>query len=58
MIGIRVEIVPDDDRQARSDIPKDVLAALGPCDVLMNFAMMYVRASLWEKIKHEFAIKN
>lgn len=55
--GLRVEIVPDDDTLADPRIPKDVLAALGPDDVLVGFTMMYVRASRWEKLKHAFPPK-
>lgn len=52
----RVEIVPDDDAEAQPDIPKAVLAALGTDEVLMSKTghMMYLRASLWERIKHRF----
>jgi hypothetical protein len=56
MMGVRVEVVPDDDSKAHPDIPKDVLEALGPNDVLMSRVghMMYVRESNWEKLKHRF----
>ena len=50
--GIRVEIVPDDDAAADPRIPKDVLEKLGPHEVLMGLNMMYVRAALWERMKH------
>jgi hypothetical protein len=53
--GVRVEIVSDDDRLADPRIPKDVLAQLGPDDVLTNGVMMYVRASLWRRLKNRFA---
>ena len=54
--GTRVEIVPDDDAQAHPDIPKDVLASLGPDTVLMSRGghMMYIRAANWQHIKHRF----
>lgn len=54
--GVRVEIVPDDDAQADPLIPRDILAALGPNDILMAKTghMMYVRASRWAQIEHAF----
>ena len=52
--AMRVEVVPDDDADADPRIPKDVLASLSVDSVLMNAAMMYVRASTWERIKHRF----
>ena len=55
--GLRVEVIPDDDADADPRIPKDVLAALGPKDVLMSFAMMYIRRSNWECIKHSFPVR-
>lgn len=54
MFGYRVVVVPDDDSQAHADVPKDVLAALGTEDVLMGISMMYVRVSLWDRIKDQF----
>lgn len=51
MIGVRVEVVPDNDEDADPRIPKDVLAALTPETTLIGLRMMYVRQSLWEKIK-------
>ena len=54
--SVRVEVVPDNDEEVRPEIPKDVLVILGPDDVLMAKTghMMYVRSSLWERIKHRF----
>lgn len=53
---VRVEVVPDENRLANADIPKDVLERLGPDDVLISKIghMMYVRQSHWDKIKHNF----
>jgi hypothetical protein len=56
--GIRVEIVPDDNAAADPRVPKDVLEALGPHKVLMNFAMMYVRQSCWDGMKHHFPLSS
>jgi hypothetical protein len=62
MLGLRVEVVPDDDAEADPDIPKDVLAALGPDTVLAGLNMMYIRASNWERmreqINHRFPLRN
>lgn len=52
--GLRVEIVPDDDAEAHPSIPNDVLENLKPDTALIGFHMMYVRASLWEKMKVKF----
>jgi hypothetical protein len=49
-----VEVLPDDDRLADPRIPKDVLEQLGPDDVVSNGFMMYVRASLWRRLKDRF----
>lgn len=56
MLGVRVEVVPDNDAESDPRIPKDVLEALGPDEVLMSKVghMMYVRASLWARMKHHF----
>lgn len=56
--GMRVEIVPDDDANARPEIPKSVLEALGPEEVLMSPLghMMYVRQSCWNRIKDNFPV--
>jgi hypothetical protein len=58
MAGTRVEVVPDNDAEADPRIPKNVLELLGPHDVLMSKVghMMYVRASNWERIKHNFPL--
>lgn len=58
--SVRVEVVPDNDAEAHPDIPKDVLAALRPDDVLMSRMghMMYVRAATWERIKHRFPARG
>jgi hypothetical protein len=58
--GIRVEVVPDKDAEADPRIPKDVLEALRPGDVLMSKVghMMYVRATTWERIKHRFPLRR
>ena len=52
----RVEIVPDNDAEADPRIPKNVLENLGPGSLLISKVghMMYIRASHWEKIKHQF----
>ncbi len=57
MFGTRVEVVPDDDGKADPRIPKDVLAALEPDVVLVSPLgdMMYVRATNWDRMKHQFA---
>jgi hypothetical protein len=52
--GVRVEVVPDNDADADPRIPKDVLANLDADSILMNSAMMYIRASTWEWFKHHF----
>lgn len=54
LLGYRVEVVPDNDADADPRIPKDVLAKLGPDDVLMSFRMCYVRASKWATMKPAF----
>ena len=60
--GIRVEVVPDDDAEAYTRIPKDVLEALGQDTVLVGLNMMYVRASQWERmreqINHRFQLRS
>jgi hypothetical protein len=57
MFGARVEVVPDDDANADPRIPKDVLEALGPNDVLMSRVghMMYIRAANWERVKRRLS---
>lgn len=58
MFGTRVEVIPDDDASADPRIPKDVLEALGPNDVLMSRVghMIYIRAANWERIKGRFPL--
>jgi len=52
---VRVEVVPDDDADARN-YPPGVLAMLGPDTVLMSndSLRMYVRRSQWDKMKDSF----
>lgn len=56
---VRVEVVADDDAAADPRIPKDVLAKLGPDDVMISKVghMMYIRQSQWDKIKHHFPVE-
>ena len=56
---VRVEVVADDDRMADPRIPKDVLAKLGPDDVMISKVghMMYIRQSHWDRIKYHFPIE-
>lgn len=58
MLGIRVEVVHDDDAAADPRIPADVLEALGPDTVLSNGKMIYIRAANWERIKHRFPLQS
>jgi len=53
-VGLRVEVVPDDNAQADPRIPPDVLEALKPDSFLTNGTMIYIRASLWDSVKHHF----
>jgi hypothetical protein len=55
--GMRVEVVHDDDAAADPLIPKDVLARLGPFDVLFGLNMLYTRDANWERIKHRFPLR-
>jgi hypothetical protein len=54
--GIRVIIVSDDDEQAKNDLGEKDLARLDQESALFstNGDTMYVRDSLWERIKKRF----
>lgn len=54
--GYRVEVVPDDDTDADPRIPKSVLEALRPDEALMGPTMMYIRRTLWERMKKRFKL--
>jgi hypothetical protein len=57
MIGIRVVVIPDDNAAADPRIPKSVIENLSQNQVLMGLNMMYVRKSLWDRMKHAFPLR-
>jgi hypothetical protein len=56
--GYRVEVVPDDNAAADPRIPKNVLEKLDASCALMGPTMMYVRQSVWDRMKHHFKAKR
>lgn len=55
--GVRILVVSDDDDEAiAAGVPEDILEALGPPGEIAAVscgAAVYVRASLWPKLKAE-----
>ena len=59
LAGVQVIVVPDDNAQAViQKIAPGILAQLGPNNTLMSndSLRMYVRASLWDRMKDSFAL--
>lgn len=54
--GFDVIVVPDDDDDAlKSGIPSDVLQIATQEHPVIDGKMMFIRATLWERVKAEFA---
>lgn len=49
--GLRVIVIPDDDNEALSRFPRDLVERVKQNEILVGFVVMYVREATWFKMK-------